>query len=520
VKRFTFKGEKKMSTADNREIADPGISGIFECQIEVSPNNEIGRPITVIGTLKNTGPLDAWVLYRNTFLDPKPSNCVNLSHNGTRVPFVGASVVHGQPSRGSFLRIQAGHSVTGQLDLNQKYDISEPGKYEVSFNLRILGTLADENAEPPFNENLLQLTVVESELATFNVSGVNVPPHIESVLIKRPNISLRTSFPLKPTEPEYVGLTKEQADAMHRAHYTAYNNILLGLENVQTSIDHDKNRLYCENFDQEFIWGRTGPWQQRWETVINTLSSMAELMTGAPIIYKHIDQDPNCSFDRLAYTYMNSRTIFACNGLFNDDLLRFSMWNSAEWGRAFAVVHEISHAAASTTDDWYSWSICQQLATFNPGLAVTNAQNYALYIMLGKGGDLPLTNKYRVKCVMEKDGEFVGWLDSSNNWLSFTGTDPNKVSGSTVYTYEYGGEKFIARVGSSRYIGDNGNQGQGDGPAAWNLWSRATYVEWIEPSGRICIYHNKGQHLCKGDDGGLYWSDKDEHSLTFEFVEV
>lgn len=509
-----------MNAVSDREIADPGISGIFECQIEVSPSYEIGQPMTVIGTLKNTGPTDVWILHRNTFLAPKHSNCLTLSHNGSPVTYVGALATLRQPGAGSFIRIPAGHLVTGQLDMGQQYDISEPGIYEASFQLRILGTLAEGNAEPPFHENHLQLAFVESKVLTFQVSGTAVAPRAEPAPADRVEPALHASFPLQPTEPKYVNLTPDQAAAMHRAHFTAYNNILLALESVQTSIDHDKNRLYCENFDMEFIWGRTGPWQERRETVIRTLTSMAKWMSGVPLTYRHKDKDPNCASDLLAYTYYNQRTIYACDKLFNDDLLRFVMWNSAEWARAFVVVHEVSHAAGLTTDDWYSWFICQQLATYNPGLAVKNAQNYALYTMLGAGGDLPLTNKYRVKCFTEKDGAFVGWMDSSGNWLSFAGTDPNKVSGSTVYTYEYENEKFITRAGSSRYIGDNGNKGQGNGPAAWNLWSRATYVEWIEPSGRICIYNNKDQHLCKGDDGGMYWSDKADNALSFEFVEV
>ncbi len=176
------------------------------------------------------------------------------------------------------------------------------------------------------------------------------------------------------------------------------------LASVQKSTDANENRLYCDWFDVQWLWGRTGDHKQRRQTVIGTLSAMASKMSSAtPVTYHYDENDKNCkaNWELIAYTFINSNDVYACK-LFNDDFMRVATWNSAEWGRAFAVVHEMSHAAGATKDDWYSWSICQQLATFNPNLAVTNAQNYALYVMMRAGGDLPMTSKYRVRCYDKK----------------------------------------------------------------------------------------------------------------------
>jgi hypothetical protein len=408
--------------------------------------------------------------------------------------------------------------VSRQIDLSQKYGFTEPGDYKVSFYLPILGAV--DEGEPPVDEKALQLALVESAKASFRVSGVASTPRNKVEALSPSATSLQASFPIQPKEPIYIGLDQQQKEAMHRAHFTAYNNILLGLDSVQKSID-GTNPLYCQWFDVYWIWGRTGPWEQRRQTVINTLSAMARLMsTDPPIRYEKKYQDPNCPFDRLAYAYLNSRNVFACSKLFNDDLLRFLLWNSAEWGRAFALVHEISHAAGGTTDDWYSWSICEQLATYNPNLAVTNAQNYALYVMYRAGGDLPMTNKYKVRCYDAKH-TFQGWLESRNNWVCLNGNDPEKPGESvTVYWYEDGGVKYLCPTNSSRYLGDNGNGDQGDTDAAWNLRARRTAIFWTEPAAQICINANRGQHLSKGDDGYLHWSADASTALRCEFVEV
>jgi hypothetical protein len=184
------------------------------------------------------------------------------------------------------------------------------------------------------------------------------------------------------------------------------------------------------------------------------------------------------------------------------------------------VVHEISHAAGGTTDDWYSWSICQQLATYNPNLAVNNAQNYALYVMFREGGNLPMTDKYQVRCYDVKSNAFQGWLQSENSWVCLKGNDPEKPVGVTVYWYEDGGENYLCPTNSYRYLGDNGNGGQGNMEAAWNLKARRNAIFWTEPAAQICINSNRSQHLSKGDDGSVYWSADASTALRCEFVEV
>jgi peptidyl-Lys metalloendopeptidase len=506
----------------HRNIADPGIENALECRIETAPEYKLGEPILVTGTLSNSGTKDAWILFRNTFLAPNWQDCVAITRQGASVQYTGDLVFHHAPGHDSYTRIPAGKSVSRQIALSAKYDITEPGDYEASFHMPVLGATDEGAGEPPGDEKALQLALVESAKLSFRVVGTALAtPKVAHRFSASATGQLASAFPLQPTAPQYTGMNQDQQNAIRRAHFTAYNNILVALDTVQKSIDPNINRLYCDWFDQKFIWGRQGPWEQRWQTVIRNLSSMATLMSSAtPITYHLNENDPNCPFDRLAYVYpARPYDIYACSKLFNDDFIRFAMWSSAEWGRAFAVVHEVSHVAGGTTDDWYSWSICQQLSTFNPNLAVTNAQNYALYVMMRAGGDLPMTSKYRVKCYDTKSNAFLGWLDSDGNWLSLTGTDPKKVDGTTVYWYEHGGERFITRAGSSRYVGDNGNSSQGNAQAAWNLWARATAAEWTDPTGQIFIHATPGQHLVKKSDG-IYWSDSADGAMTFEFVEV
>lgn len=323
-----------------------------------------------------------------------------------------------------------------------------------------------------------------------------------------------------------------EVEKISAAHQTACKNIIVALGSVQTTIDTE---FYNDWFETKWPWGRKSGWEKRREIVINKLSAMAKLMSTKQITYAKEDPYKMCGGVKgvLAYTTLNSAgPVYFCPLGLNDDFLYavpFYGTLSLPWDYAFLVVHEISHASAGTGDDWYMWYVCGQLANFNPDLAVANAQNYALFVMRRVGSDLPMLRTYAVRCFNQKNGNFLGWLQSDGNWLTLNGDDRETPPDSgyiRVRWYEYKGKKYICRSDTSRYIGDDGNGGAGNTRAAWNLWARATDVAWSEPAGEICIQSNSNQHLALGSpmSKDLIWTTAEAPPpythVRFEFQEV
>jgi hypothetical protein len=148
---------------------------------------------------------------------------------------------------------------------------------------------------------------------------------------------------------------------------------------------------------QWFDWRRTGDWQDRRKTVEKCFTAMADWMSGARITYCKSDGDENCDKGLIGWTPVTGKfgtgekgTITLCKRAFDDVDLRIQYWfASAELARAYILIHEISHAVFSTEDAWYFWPIVQSLSTFDPGLAVKNAENYANFAMRRDTKDLP-----------------------------------------------------------------------------------------------------------------------------------
>jgi hypothetical protein len=376
--------------ADTTSNAESALS--LKCEIETDAEYRLGGPITVKGALRNVGTAAIWILDWNTFLDTKRPDCMLVIHNGERLPHTGVVALHKAPDRESFVRIDAGGSVSRKIDISQTYAITEPGEYQLSFYMPTQGAFEEGFQEPPRDESQYKLTLVESKKVQIKLVGEARPRQAARPAVIAPPPRLLGSFPANPKEPTFSGNLSEQEKANFRkAHWAAYHAILAAQESAQRSVD---TTLYITWFETLWVWGRKDGWEKRRQTVIDNYGKMADWMATTQLNYVGRPES-NCVFDRFAWTYSGRRgSINLCNVAFNDDWIRFSMWASADWGRAFTLIHEISHATCSTTDDQYLWSICEQLASYAPDIAVSNAQNYSLFAMMRAAiPDLPPIGK-------------------------------------------------------------------------------------------------------------------------------
>src|SRR5688572_4915618 len=111
---------------------------LLECSIETQSEYQLGKPIYVKGILHNSGPSAIWILSWNTLLESRWRNCFSLTHNDSRVPYIGDLASRGNPGRESYLRIPAGESVSRKVDICENYEITQPGDYQISLRMPLL----------------------------------------------------------------------------------------------------------------------------------------------------------------------------------------------------------------------------------------------------------------------------------------------------------------------------------------------------------------------------------------------
>jgi lysine-specific metallo-endopeptidase family protein/uncharacterized protein DUF5050 len=352
----------------------------IECHIETQPEYQLGKPITVKGTLHNSSAFPIWILSWNTFLNLDWRGLL-INHNGSPVPRVAGIHNHGAPKREAYLRISPGGSLSREFDISENYFIIDAGDYQASFQLPILGAVQKGEAEPPFNK--YQLNLIESRTATFRIDGDAPPsPIVSADVLNLPAQRTFGDYPPLPKPPKCIGMSSIEAKNWENAHNLAYSHIVAAHKSAQTSLD----AIYKQWFETPiFFWWRSG-WEIRRKQVVDTYAAMADWMSRSTVTYQAAK---DCPFDMVAWTFRGLRQeINLCKIAFDEDYLRFFFRTSAPLARAQIAIHEISHAAGNTQDHWYLYLIVRQLANFDPSLAVSNAENYAYYGM-NNDGDLP-----------------------------------------------------------------------------------------------------------------------------------
>jgi hypothetical protein len=110
----------------------PKLDHPLECLIEAQSEYQLGKPITVKGTLHNSGSAAIWILSWNTFLEPQWQNCLSVTHNGSPVAYIGLTASRVGPKKEAYVRIAASESQSRQIDISGNYPITEPGDYQQS----------------------------------------------------------------------------------------------------------------------------------------------------------------------------------------------------------------------------------------------------------------------------------------------------------------------------------------------------------------------------------------------------
>lgn len=346
----------------------------LECDIHAAGSFELGHPVRVTGTLRNTGPNAVWVLRWNTFLDGMRGDFLTLTRSGQVLRYEGIRILRRDARQQSYVRIPAGGSVSGEVDASRAYPIDRAGDMTATFHLNIQDAFEEGQAQAPRHPASRQHVEVRSAETILRIvpGGRPLPTQGAEAMARTANIGSGTpdagvTGSNKPKAPGFNGGTSEQHIQVLAAHDWAYEAILesiLGLQRWDTT-DQMRYKLWFGLFGTE-----------NQETVLANFQTMQRYMAGTKVTYDFTDPEGGCSWDTYAYTHIYPAP-YQCPFIYLCDL--FFSWFTSEEDQAETVVHEVSHAATKVGDVVYSQIGAAGLAQFNPSAAIDNAENYAFF---------------------------------------------------------------------------------------------------------------------------------------------
>ena len=110
----------------------------LRCTVAAPATVTAGEPVKLRFTLSNPGPVPLAMLRWDTpFEGAWLAPFVALSRDGRALPYRGAVVRRRAPDATAYLRIEAGASVSAEIELEPAYSVSAPGRYRVQPKLHL-----------------------------------------------------------------------------------------------------------------------------------------------------------------------------------------------------------------------------------------------------------------------------------------------------------------------------------------------------------------------------------------------
>ena len=121
------------STSGPTEPPLPGESGLI-ASVEAPASLASGEAVNVKFTLTNTLSEGLYVLRWFTPLEGLAGDIFRIRRDGLHLPYHGILVKRAPPTAEDYVWLDAGGSISAEVDLAEGYDFSQPGQYTVQFS--------------------------------------------------------------------------------------------------------------------------------------------------------------------------------------------------------------------------------------------------------------------------------------------------------------------------------------------------------------------------------------------------
>lgn len=305
-------------------------------------------------TITNNGKGQQKVL--GWYTDLEEEHIFHVTRDGVEVEFFGPHYKRHAPTENDYIKLKSGESLSNTFELSALYDMSQPGTYEVSYDVASFDLFSNKGQQKKaqrFDVERLSSNVVnlylEGVAAKGGTSNKGKPGGGGSS-----NCTDGTCFTGRCSN----GQQTEILSALNAADVMANDTV-----------------SYFNSHSASNVSTRYETWfGQATSSRFNTAKSNFNAINDA-IDNESLTFDCSCKKSYFAYVYPNQPyKVYLCR----------AFWNANESGtdsRAGTIIHELSHfnVVAGTDDIVYGQSGAKSLAISDPDQALTNADSHEYF---------------------------------------------------------------------------------------------------------------------------------------------
>lgn len=264
-----------------------------------------------------------------------------VTRDGLPVAYTGAHYKRPAVTGKDYLSLKAGESITSIVNLGDYYDLSESGQYEVAYAVASFN-LFDEKGNAFKFRDVLTSEKISMQVAGRAPKGKPTPP---------------------PTPPP-------GGNAFSACTDTQITQLVAARDQAKTYASDAENYLLANKQGPRYVTWFGAITSTRYNTVKSHFTAISDAMDNAGITF-----DCKCKQNYYAYVYPNQPyNIYLCKVFWTAPL-------SGTDSKAGTLIHEMSHfnVVAGTDDVVYGQAGAKNLASTDPNLAITNADNHEYF---------------------------------------------------------------------------------------------------------------------------------------------
>lgn len=316
---------------------DGPIVTLSASQSEYSSDQEVVLQVTISNPTRHSVRVLKWFTPANGLEEP----VFFVTVDGKAVEYIGAIYKRPAATGKDYMVLKAGQNVSYQVVLDEYYDLSVGGEYQISYQAASYNLFSEKASKSPYPDVLISPTI---------------------------SLKIDGRAPKKPTQPP----PPTPGGTTFTACTTTQQAILLNArEQAKTYASESENYLKTHSTGTPRYVEWFGVYTLlRYSTVTSHFTNISDAWDNAGVTF-----DCSCKQNYYAYVYPTKPyTIYLCKVFWSAPL-------AGTDSQGGTLIHEMSHfdVVAGTDDYVYGQTGARDLAISNPDNAINNADNHEYF---------------------------------------------------------------------------------------------------------------------------------------------